>query len=174
MLAAMVAAFFLADYVRESSTAQMLVERFGYLGMLGLSIISGLNLFVPIPAATFTPIYTAAGFPLYGIIITLVVGTTLADSIGYLIGRGGKELVEENYPAIQKRIQRTAEKHSLYIIPGVFLWASFSPLPNETMLIPLALAGVRFRTLILPLLCGNIVHQTLFAYGLSSIFEYFF
>ena len=163
-----------ADYVQESDAARALVERFGYVGMLLLSIVAGLNLFVPIPAATFTPVYIAAGFPLYGIIITLVIGTTIADSIGYLIGLGGRHLAELKYPKLREHIGAFAERHRVAVLPLVFLWSSFAPLPNETILIPLALAGMRFRTLIVPLLLGTIVHQTYLAYGLTSVFEYLF
>lgn len=172
--AALTGSFLLAGYIQDSGAAQELVERFGYLGMLALSIFAGLNLFVPIPAATFTPIYTAAGFPLYGIIITLVIGTTIADSIGYLIGFAGKHAAKLQYPVLQQQIQKIVTEHHIYMIPFVFLWSSFAPLPNETIIIPLALIGIKFRALIIPLILGTIIHQTYLAYGISSIFEYLF
>jgi len=170
----LIASFFFADFVTESEEAQALVEQTGYLGMLALSIIAGLNLFVPIPAGTFAPIYAAAGFPLPAIIAVLVIGTTIAGSIGYLIGALGKQVARLKYPKIQERIQTFACRHHALILPTVFLYASLSPFPNEVILIPLALAGIKFRYLILPLILGNLVYQTLYVYGTNGLFHYLF
>lgn len=172
--AVLVATFFFADYVTENENVRAFVERTGYLGMLVISIIAGLNLFVPIPAGTFAPVYAAAGFPLPGIIAVLTIGTTIAGGIGYLIGALGKHVASLKYPKVQERIQTFACSHHALILPAVFLFASFSPLPNEVILIPLALAGIKFRHLLLPLIFGNLIYQTLYVYGTTSLFHYFF
>jgi len=171
---AFVGSFFLADYVRDNGTARALVEHFGYVGILAISIITGLNLFVPIPAATFAPIYASAGFPLLAIIAALVAGTVIADTIGYLIGLGGRRIATHAHPVLQEKMQRFTEQHHRLVLPLVFLYAAFSPLPNEVILIPLAITGIRYRLLFLPLLFGTILYETLFVYGITSAFHYFF
>lgn len=171
---AFTASLLFADYVAGNESVQDVVERFGYLGMLIVTIISGLNLFVPIPAATFTPIYVAAGFPLPAIILVLIIGTTIADGIGYLIGLGGKHLAAMRYPHFQERLCSFAKQHHALVLPFVFLYAALSPLPNEIILIPLAFVGFRFRTLLLPLVLGTIIYQSAVAYGAASIFSLLF
>ena len=42
-----VLAFFAADFVGENGKAQNLVQNFGFLGIILVAIVSGLNLFVP-------------------------------------------------------------------------------------------------------------------------------
>lgn len=171
---AFAASFFLADYVASNGSARELVERFGYAGILAISVVSGLNLFIPVPAAAFVPVFTAAGFSMPGIITTLIVGTLIADWIGYLLGVAGRHATELHYPKFQKKLRRFAKRHHALILPGVFLYAAFSPFPNEIVLAPLALIGTRFRALFLPLLLGTIAYQILYAYGAQGIFDLFF
>lgn len=174
VIAVCAASFLLADYVQDSQAAQELVDQFGYAGIFAIAVLTGLNTFVPIPTATFTPVFLSAGFPLWTIIVTFVLGTVLADAIGYLIGVGGRHVSELRYPTFQKRLARVARDHHRLILPGVFLLAAFAPMPNEIFIIPLAIAGVRFKKLLLPLLLGTIVHQTLFAFGFAELFRYLF
>lgn len=171
---ALAASFLAASYVEQSAAAQSLVERFGYIGMLVVTIVTGLNVFVPIPAATFTPIYEAAGFSLPSIIAVLVIGTLIADIIGYFIGVGGRQLAEERYQGLERRLTRFATQHGRYVPLLTFLWVAFMPLPNEFVVIPLGVVGIPFRSLILPLILGNIVHQTLLTFGATALFGLLF
>src|SRR3989344_3560309 len=125
--AALVGSFFLADYVQSNGTARQLVEHFGYLGIFLVALLIGLNLFLPVPAATFTPIFVSAGLPIPGIIVTLVLGALVADTIGYLIGLGGRHITRHTSPALQKKMQSFAERHHALLLPFVFL---YSPPPG--------------------------------------------
>ena len=174
VVGAVLGSLFFASYVRDNDTARQLVEHFGYLGILVTSIFAGINILVPIPAGTFTPIYVAAGFSLPLIIFTITVGTTIGDSIGYLIGVGGKHIAQKTHPTLQKKMRAFAHQHHHLVLPLVFLYSAFSPLPNEVILIPLAVIGIRYRTLLIPLFLGTVLYETLFAYGITSVFHYFF
>ena len=169
-----VAALFLADYVANSAMAQNLVSQFGYLGILVIAMVSGLNLLVPVPAAAFVPIFTAAGFALPLIIAVLVIGTTIADMIGYFIGRWSKDFVEEHYPRTFSRMKVLDERHHNWVLPVVFLYAALLPFPNEAIIIPLALIGFRFQAFLIPLILGNIINQTALALGATNIFSLLF
>lgn len=169
-----VASLFLADYVANNDMAQNLVGQFGYLGILIIAIVSGINVLLPVPAAAFVPVFIAAGLWLPLVIIALVVGTTIADLIGFFIGRWSKDFVEEHYPRSYKRIQVLDERHHSLVLPMVFLYAAFIPFPNEAILIPIALIGFRFQTLLIPLVLGNLVNQTALAFGATNIFTLVF
>ena len=56
-----VLALFLAEQIVSSPELQSLVARLGYVGVILVAIIGGLNIIVPIPAVTLTPIFTASG-----------------------------------------------------------------------------------------------------------------
>lgn len=166
-------ALYLANLLTESSAVLLLVERFGYVGVLLTGIVAGLNTFVPLPAATFAPLFISAGLSVTMIIIVLAIGTLIADMIGFALGHVSRELVQTKYPKIFNFFTELQANHTTLIIPMVILYAAFVPFPNEAILIPLALAGVRLRVLVIPLIIGNIVHQTLFVYGVTNIFTLF-
>lgn len=164
--------FLLATIISDDKAAQELVQRLGYVGVLIVSFIAGLNAIVPVPAGSFVPIFLAAGLSMPLIIATLVVGTTLADLLAFYVGMKGREFAAAQHPRVINFTTWLRSGKEPYIIPGVFLYAAFSPIPNELILIPLALAGVRFRTLVLPLFLGTIVYQTAFALGAQGIFNW--
>lgn len=169
-----VSALYLADFVANNAMAQNLVGQFGYLGILFIAMIAGVNVLVPVPAASFVPIFTAAGLWLPVIILMLVVGTTIADLIGYLIGRWSKTFAEEHYPQTYRHVLTLNDNHHGLLLPFVFAYAAFVPFPNEAVLIPLALIGVRFQAILLPLILGNIINQTALALGATNIFSLIF
>ncbi len=174
IVVALTVSFSLANYVTSNDTARNLVEHFGYLGVLLVAIIIGLNLFLPVPAGTLVPIYVVAGLWLPAIIVIHIMGAFIADTISYFVGVGGKHLTQKNPPKFQKKMMAFEQEHHKLILPSVFLYAAFSPFPNEIILIPLALVGIRFRVLWLPLLVGTAFYETLVAYGVISTFRFFF
>ena len=46
--------------------------------------------------------------------------------------------------------------HQLSVPLFVFLYAGFTPFPNEFMTISVGLAGTKYREIVVPLLLGNI------------------
>lgn len=163
----------LSSYILDSTEAQALVQQYGYLGVLVIAIIGGLNFVVPIPAPTFTPIFLAGGLSLPWIIMWLVIGTTIADLIGFFFGKLGKLYVTKQYPKTYARLASLRENKVRYIPWFVLGYAAFIPFPNEAFLIPLGILGIRLRTFILPLIVGTTIHQGLLAIGVSNIFTYF-
>lgn len=173
IVAVLVASFFLTQYVSSDEASQKLIQEFGYLAVLVISFIAGLNLFLPVPAATFVPIFTAGGMSLPIIIILLIIGTIVSDLLSFAIGHYGKNVATSHYPKIQNWLTKQFSKHKKYLSYYIFVFAAFVPLPDEIYLIPMAIIGIRLREIILPLLLGTIVYQTLAAYGIDNIVKYF-
>ena len=163
----------LASYVLDNAEAQALIQKYGYLGVLIIAIIGGLNFLVPIPAPTFTPIFLAGGLSLPWIIVWLVIGTTIAELLGFGFGKLGKLYVTDQYPKTYARLESLRQNHIHWIPWFVLGYASFVPFPNEAFLIPLGILGIRLRTFILPLIVGSAVYHTLVALGVSNIFSLF-
>lgn len=174
ILAIFIFALFLADFVSQNGAAQDIVGKFGYIGIALIALVSGFNLIFPIPVVFFVPVFTAAGYPLWGIIVAMAVGITIADSIGYLIGSLGHTYTKNNYPTVFRTLEGLKEKHRKLILPLVFVYAAIAPLPNELIMIPLAVLGFRYRVLIVPFILGTLVYVTLVAYGAQNIFELLF
>ena len=70
-----------AETITHSTEIQSFIARLGYAGVVTVAIIGGLNIFVPIPAVTLTPLFTASGLSLPLIICSLTLGTIIADYI---------------------------------------------------------------------------------------------
>lgn len=163
-------AFTLATYITEHPTWQATIASWGYLGVLITAIIAGLNVIVPFPAASFTPVFMAAELNFWLIILWLTVGTVIADCIGYVFGHYSRSSLAAKYPKAFKRFTRLYTERRHWLIPAVFFYAAFVPIPNEAMVIPLALLGVPVRVLIIPLFVGNFINQAIYAYGIYNAF----
>ena len=170
----LIGVLFAARSLSENPAALHVLSEFGYFGVVVTAIIAGLNTFIPLPAATFTPLFMAAGLSFPLIIVALAVGTLIADYIGYTLGRVSREVFIEKHPKSFAFFSRLQEGNRWLLFLVVLLYAAFAPFPNELILIPLALSGLRFITIIVPLLIGNLMHQTIFSYGITSLFEAFF
>jgi membrane protein YqaA with SNARE-associated domain len=174
VIALLVFSIFAADYVAQNDFAKTIIDKLGYIGIIIIGYIGGLNLAIPVPGPTLTPIFLAAGFSFAGIIVALSFGSLLADSTAYILGHLGRAYAKHRGSKMYERIQRlTLEKRR--VIPLlVFAYASLVPLPNEIVVIPLALLGHKFRTIIVPLTLGTIVNViilSLSVIGISNAFR---
>lgn len=165
--------FFLSQHVSSNEASQQLIQNFGYIGIFAISFIAGLNLFIPIPAATFVPVFTAGGISLFEIIVFLVIGTMAANLLSYFLGIYGGKISNAHYPELQKKLIRLYQKRKKWLVYFVFIFTALMPLPDEVFLIPLGVVGVKLRQFIVPLLLGTICYQTLATFGVHNIFKYF-
>lgn len=170
VIAIIAVSFFLSQAVASDAYAQSLVQKYGGFGILILSFIAGLNIFLPVPAATFAPIFVAGGMSLFSIIVLLVAGTMAANLLAYTLGRYGHQVTHSHYPELQKKFTTIYHEHAASLPYLVFFFTALVPLPDEVYLIPLGLIGVRLRVILLPLFLGTIVYQTLATFGFSNIF----
>lgn len=166
-----VGVLFFTKEISGNSELISFIAKLGYPGVTLTAIIAGLNTFVPLPAATFTPLFITSGLSIPLIILSLAIGTLIADFIGYVLGHVSREIIMEKYPKSFDFVQNLQEKHQKLISPILFLYASFVPFPNEILLIPLALSGIKFRKIFIPLLLGNFVHQAVLIYGVTNAFQ---
>lgn len=167
-----VGSFALTEYVIDTPASQTLIQDFGYISIILLSFVAGLNLLLPVPAATFVPVFTAAGLGLPAIIICLVTGTMAANMLSYVAGRYGGKFTRSRYPNIQKKLQALYSTHERWVPHFIFLFTALVPLPDEVFLVPLGIIGVKLKHFIIPLVLGTIFYQTFAAYGIDNIFRY--
>ncbi|MES2749678.1 MAG: hypothetical protein V4668_02855 [Patescibacteria group bacterium] len=174
LLGVVILALFAADTITRSTEIQSFIGNLGYVGVILVAIIGGLNIFVPIPAVTLTPIFTASGLSLPLIILSLTVGTLIADYIGYLFGTVSRSYLFNQYPKIISWLEEKVTTRPHLLFPLTFLYAAFMPLPNEVIIIPFAVLGIKFQRLFLPLLLGNLVNQSMYAVGFQTVFNWVF
>lgn len=165
-------AFYLARLAPESEAVSSFVASYGYLGILLISLVSGFNLAVPVPAIAFMPLFVEAGLSYWVSIVVITAGVTLADSLAYLLARTGRLVVSEKWGKQVFAILETwREKYRIAPYVLLLLFASLAPLPNEVMLVPMGLMGYRYRKLLPVILLGNLAFGILYSQGLLGIYE---
>ena len=147
------------------------IARFGYVGLFVVSAISGFNVIIPIPAISLFPLLMEAGF--HPIITVLVIGAgmTVGDMVGFLLGRLGRKMVERG--SWLRRLEDIRERHRLAPYVLLFFYASFAPVPNELIVIPMALIGCRWYGVLAAALAGNLIFNGLAAAGFHGFFVLF-
>ncbi len=160
----------LNSFAMGNETVRNIVSSFGYFGIFFISVLSGFNLAIPIPAIGFYPLFAELGFSSVFTIATISLGMVFGDSIGYLIGNAGRGVIDSpRGKRIASFLNRLREKHRLFPYILVLIYAAVVPLPNELLVIPMAFAGYRFLPMAVMLFFGNIVFNILGAFGIVSI-----
>lgn len=167
-------AFYMAYTISNSPELQSTIQQWGILGMLLVSFLGSINAFLPIPPAAFAPIFLSANFSHLTIIVSFALGAAVADSLSYIFGWLGRGHAEKHHSWLTDKIDKIVQGKHIWILPIAYLYMAFAPLPNEYIMIPLALAGYRYRQLILPLLVGNLIYFSWTVYGFNSFFDWFF
>ena len=147
------------------------IARFGYVGLFIVAAISGFNVIIPIPAISLFPLLMEAGFHPIATVLVIGAGMTVGDMIGYLLGRLGRKMVERG--AWLRRLEAVRERHRLAPYVLLFLYAAFAPLPNELIVIPMALIGCRWYGVLGAALAGNLIFNGLAAAGFHGFFQLF-
>ncbi|PJE51101.1 MAG: hypothetical protein COV29_02405 [Candidatus Yanofskybacteria bacterium CG10_big_fil_rev_8_21_14_0_10_36_16] len=165
--------FWLSELLAENDVVKELVFGYGYAGMFLISIISGFNIVIPVPAITFLPVFTGAGLGFWSSIIIITAGMTIGDGLGYIIGRTGNRLARDKNKIKRyiKEIMNTKKKYNLGVVTLLFIYAAFIPAPNEVIIIPLGFMGYRFKHIFPVVLAGNLVFNTLSAFGVTNLFK---
>jgi membrane protein DedA with SNARE-associated domain len=94
------------------------------------------------------------------------LGLTIGDGIYFLTGRQSQALFTPRIDEWSTHISQRITKLPTAFIPiGVFIYAAFTPLPNDILMITLALTDVTYSHVLVPLVLGNITLITALSIG---------
>ena len=137
-----------------------LVATYGYTGAFLISIFGNFTLFFPVPyvitiyafGATLNPILLgiACGF-----------GSTIGEFSAYLVGRGGRRVIDERYGKQLETAKMLVQKHGMAII----FWFAVLPLPDDLILIPLGMLRYSLKKAIVAMFFGKLIMCTAVAYA---------
>lgn len=164
--------YWLSTQIAGDTYIEAVIQSYGGLGVLILGFITGLNILIPVPAASFAPIFIAGGMSIFSIIALLIIGTMAANLLSFAIGHFGHKVACSYHPEAQEKFLELYTKHKAYLPYLIFGFTAFVPFPDEIYLIPLGFLGIRLRVIILPLFLGTVVYQTLTAFGFTSFFKF--
>jgi membrane protein YqaA with SNARE-associated domain len=121
--------------------------------------------------AFFASISTLINFPYQLVILSLASGglnpillgisagggEILGDSTSYFIGYHGHHVLPSKFQQSFKKFTNWCIKGPTWVTSAaLFLYGAFVPLPNDLIIVPLALGHYPYRRMIFPLALGNI------------------
>ena len=165
-----VMAFWLGKTAGENEQIQQFILRFGYLGIFLASLLSGINIIVPVPAVSFVPAFVQAGHNIWLTMGLIAIGVTLGDSIGYLIGAMGREIILIKSAGRVDTLEKLRQRYHWAPLVLLLLFAAFIPFPNEVLVIPLAIMGYKWLQLAPILFLGNTAFTIAAGYGFVNLF----
>lgn len=149
----------------------------GAVGMFVLALVSNCAVFVQIPY-TLPLLSAAIGGSSYLEMLVLGVATGMGAGFGEIVKYHVAHRVLAKRPGLHhsslyRWVVRQADEKPRHVKWIVFLWAG-SVLPDDTVIIPLAMVKYGVRRIALPLFTGKVFHNVLFAsvfYFLSDTAE---
>ena len=141
-------------------------EGLGAIGMFLLALVSNCAVFVQIPY-TLPLLSAALGGSSYLDMVVLGTAAGIGAGLGEIIKYHVAHRVLSKKPDLNRSglyqwVLRQAEEKPKHVKWIVFLWAG-SVLPDDTVIIPLAMIKYGVRRIAVPLFLGKVFHNVLFA-----------
>ncbi len=160
----------------DSGQIREMVVAAGYPGLFLAALASGFNVIAPVPVAFFHPFLVDSGFASLPVLVTIALGMTTGDLVGFLVGRSAREFTgafRRLGLRMERVLKRFRARHPLLVYIPLFLYAALSPFPNEIVVIPLAFMGYSLPGVMITVLCGNVVFNAGVAFGASWVWGWF-
>ncbi len=137
-----------------------LVASYGYAGAFLISIFGNFTVFFPVP---FVLTIYAFGATLNPLILGLVcgVGSTIGEFSAYLIGRGGRSVINDRYGERLETAKLLVQEYGMAVI---FVFAVL-PLPDDLILIPLGMLRYSLKKAMVAMLLGKTIMCVAVAYA---------
>ena len=146
-----------------------LIYQWGYFGVFVISLVSNATLFffpVPFQAVIFA---AAAIFNPFWVAVAAAAGAIIGDAWVYMLGLGGKEILERKYEWQIMKTRRRFEKH------GAFVWifaAALFPFPIDVVSIFCGIIKYDFKKFIIALTLGKFIKYLVLAYAGAELFQF--
>jgi len=137
-----------------------LVSTYGYAGAFAISVFGNFTVFFPVP---FVVTIYAFGATLNPVILGVVsgAGSTIGEFSAYLIGVGGRRVLDERYGERLETAKLLVQRHGMAVI---FLFALL-PLPDDLLMIPLGMLRYSLRKAMVAMFAGKTIMCTVVAYA---------
>ncbi len=137
------------------------VSKWGYIGIFLVSLISSASIILPIP--NFILIFTF-GSTLNPFLLALfaAIGSAIGETTGYLLGLGGKEILEKRYSRQLDRINKMFKKY------GSIVWIIIlgaSPLPDDISGLFCGIIKYDFKKYFVATFIGKLILYLILAYS---------
>lgn len=137
------------------------VNKWGYLGIFLVSLIGSASIILPLP--TFVILFTF-GAIFNPLLVALVgaLGMSLGNLTSYLLGLGGKEILEDKH---SKRLDSIKKTFNKYGAPLWILLVNATPLPDDIVGIFCGVIRYDFRKYFIVMFIGQLILSLVLAYS---------
>lgn len=152
-------------FVDPSQITEFIGVKNSYLVVFLLAAVGGISSFTGTAYfATLVTFGAGGSIPwLLGLIGGL--GVFISDSIFFFLASHGRKAIPDNWSNFLYKIEEKIKKYPHWmILILVYLYVSFSPFPNDLLMLVLALASYRYKQIWLVLLAGSLTVSILVAY----------
>ncbi|NCU41165.1 MAG: hypothetical protein EOM19_00380 [Candidatus Moranbacteria bacterium] len=141
-------------------------EENAYIALFFMALLGGSSVFIPFPYYLFTISFGALGLSPFLLGFVSALGAAVGDVTTYYFARKSRVIISSR---MEKFFSRTLEvctkKHPRLVPIFTFLYASFSPFPDDLIMVPAGLMKYPFKRLIVSLFLGKLVFNTLLAFA---------
>ncbi|KKS92384.1 MAG: hypothetical protein UV67_C0005G0047 [Parcubacteria group bacterium GW2011_GWC1_43_12] len=145
-------------FVGPEKIVEFLGYQNSYIAAFIISLIGGTSVFTTASFYATVATLAAGGLNIFILATIAGIGAALGDSFFFFLGTKGRKM---SSPSFKKRLDRFSKwlrRLPNWTIPFfAFIYAGFIPLPNDVMMISLALGKYKFRKIIPFVLAGDIV-----------------
>lgn len=154
--------------------AETIVRQIGvtntYIVAFLLAVVGGLSTLTGISFFTLVVTFAEGGSNPWLLGLVGGIGIFISDCIFFFVARGAVEVFRENLARPSRFLARYLEKLPPWgILLGIFIYVGFTPLPNDLLMLALAVASVPFVRFAPALFLGSITVVTITAYLGESI-----
>lgn len=146
-----------------------IVEKIGvensYILIFLVATFSGVSSFTSTSHYAAIVTFASGGLNIFIIALLAGIGMTIGDSLFYYLGKTGKESLPLK---IKEKIQKVEDwlnsKNKIFVPISVYIYTGFTPLPGDILSVFLGVTNHKFKTVIVPILLGNITLMFLISY----------
>jgi hypothetical protein len=155
----------LFNYISPAAIVEKVGAKNAYLVSFLLAVICGFSSFTG--TAFYAAIATFSHGGVHPLLLGLVggIGLCISDFAFFYVVSKGTHVIDKHWEKFSRFIRNLAHSAPdwlLYVF--VFIYSGFFPIPNDILIVALALGGIRFRKIAAYLFAGDIVSTLLLAY----------
>jgi membrane protein YqaA with SNARE-associated domain len=137
------------------------VNKWGYIGIFIVSLVGSASIIFPVPSFVVLFTFGAVFNPLL-VALLGALGASIGNTTSYLLGLGGKEILEDKY---EKRLKQIKSAFQKYGAPFWIFLVHATPLPDDVVGIFCGVIRYDFRKYFLWMFIGQLTLSLILAYS---------
>ncbi len=155
----------LLNYISPTEIVEKIGIKNSYLVAFLLAVICGFSSFTGTAFYAALIAFSSGGAHPFILGIVGGLGLCISDLAFYFVISKGTHVIDRHWEKFSNFIKRLVKSAPDWVLYGfVFLYSGFMPIPNDVMLVTLAVGGTKFRKIAPYLFAGDIVSTLVLTY----------